>query len=416
MAKRSYPSSSSNNLNHATQSSRVKRKVDFDSEVTEQIQMEVVSDNDNDGVGAKSPLLSKGKSAAPTSSSSPESPESSSHASVIVTPSKVTSQTVNMNMNMYDNRKDSGKVMITYNPNSFHPISSSSYNVEITQPFGSVEEYKFMTDKDRSSALNSHLASFERQISEQEKVKITGTRTQDDNECEEFRLELENVGVPHSDTQFNIGRICNEAHEGKLNHTSILLEGTKQGSNGARVTLDVSKMEGKTYSLFSGQIVGVKGINSSGRKIVVEELIEGIQTQLVKSKVDDLKKIYESDNENGAKVYAVAGPYTTNLDLKYEPLLDLLNLVVREKPAVVIMMGPFIDLRQNLLKEGSEVVLEYEQDESEGGGTVRRHVSYETLFAAKISQELEDLYAEFPDLKTKFVLVPSLDDAVSEPV
>jgi DNA polymerase alpha subunit B len=340
------------------------------------------------------------------------SPQVSSSSRAIVTPSKTIIKQPNQSK-AYGNRTNSGQVMITYNPKKLNPITSSTSKVEITKPYGIVEEYKYMTDNDRSSALNSHLVNFQTEICSQNKIKTENGGEEIDEEDEPT---LEHIGVPHPTTQINIGRICNEAHEGKMNKTSILLEGSKNGSNGARISLDVSRMKNESFSLFSGQIVGIKGVNSSGRKIVVEEFIEGLQTKLVKSNKDDLRKMYEGTDGNGTKMYAVAGPYTTNQDLKYEPLIDLLNLIVREKPAVVIMMGPFIDSRQALLKEGDEVVLEYEQDESEGGGAVRRHVSYETLFAAKISQELEDLYTEFPELKTKFVLVPSLDDAISEPV
>ena len=111
----------------------------------------------------------------------------------------------------------------------------------------------------------------------------------------------------------------------------------------------------------------------------------------------------------GAKIYAVAGPYTTSQNLEYQPLTDLLGVVEVEKPDVVIMMGPFVDMRMDVVKNGEDLVLEYED------GT-KRHVCYEQFFAAKIAAELEALYEAEPDLKTQFILVPSMDDAVSEPV
>jgi hypothetical protein len=72
-------------------------------------------------------------------------------------------------------------------------------------------------------------------------------------------------------------------------------------------------------------------------------------------------------------------------------------------------MGPFVDMRQEIVKNGEDLVLECED------GT-KTHVCYEQFFAAKVAAELETLYEEDPDLKTQFVLVPSMDDAVSEPV
>lgn len=379
MGKRYNPN---NDDNQATSSRTVKRKVEFDSQLDQ-----IVSN----GGGVDSPLAK------------------SSFDSIIVTPSKASASTQASSKptydqnNLYGNRKNAGEVMKVFNPNNLDPITTSS-SVEIIQPFGSIEPYKFMSDKDRGNALNSQMTSFEAKICDQILENIN------DEEKKELEAQgeslMEFVGVPRQATQLNIGRICNEAHEGKMNKTTILLEGNRHGSNGSRMTLDVSKME-KSFSLFPGQIVGVRGVNSTGRKMVVEEIIDGIETQVVKSMKDDLKRIYETKNGNGAKVFVVCGPYTTNQNLKYEPLADLLSLIVHEKPAAVIMTGPFVDLRQQQLKDGDQVVLDLD-------GEV--HVSYETLFAAKISQELECLYEEFPDLQTKFVLVPSLDDAVSEPV
>jgi len=407
---------------------------------------------------------------------------SSSIGSAIVTPAKQQSQQPQPQQQQqekkkqqtpaydYGNRKNSGEVLTIFNPNKLPSIASSAtstslhHGVQINQPFGLVQPYKHMTDKDRSKALDSHSQSFQPKIIQQmqkEHLKLLHPKNEqeenDDDLEQEEDVQVELVGIPHPTTQLNIGRVCNSAHEGKMNKTTILLEGSKNGSNGARIELDVNhfhrnddaatqqqqqQQNQSSYSLFPGQIVGVSGVNNSGRKMYVQELKEGVQeTQFAKIKKSELKHLYDtantgtdtitdtstddddrtdassSKNNHGMKVYAVAGPYTTNQDLNYAPLTDLILLVLEEKPDVVIMMGPFVDMRQQLLKDGDEVKLEYEQDGDEDvGEVVRRYVSYETLFAAKISQVLEDLYTEVPDLKTKFILVPSLDDAIAEPV
>ena len=197
-----------------------------------------------------------------------------------------------------------------------------------------------------------------------------------------------------------------------MNETSILIEGSKVGSSGARITLDTKNI--KNFSLFPGQIVGVKGINSSGRKMIAEEIVEGIDTKTFSSCEDDFNTGVDIKvTETGIKIVSVVGPYTSGQDLKYEPLMDLLNFVMQEQPSVVIMMGPFVDMRQELVKNEDELILEYELEDEK---VMKKHVSYETFFASMISQELEALYTEFPDMNTKFVLVPSLDDAISEPM
>lgn len=40
-----------------------------------------------------------------------------------------------------------------------------------------------------------------------------------------------------------------------------------------------------------------------------------------------------------------AGPYSSATDLLYEPLRDLLELCKRDKPHVLILMGPFLDAK-----------------------------------------------------------------------
>ena len=279
-----------------------------------------------------------------------------------------------------------------------------------------------MTDATRHVHLNSHLQQMmSRMISacdipmpaadENENGNGDGDTAQDNTGA--ALASYENVGVPRQSQQTNVGRICNEAHDGKLNSTSLLLEGTRFGSNGARIELDVDNLAG--YSLFQGQIVSVSGYNHSGRKMVVEKLMEGMEEgNFVKTPKEELKKMqYGSEqgcqNGEGIKVFAVAGPYTTNQNLDYQPLADLLGMVEEEKPDVVLLMGPFVDMRQDLIKDGEDLIVEF----ADGS---KRHVSYEQFFAAKIVGELEAMYEDLPGLRTQFVIVPSLDDAVAEPV
>ena len=118
-------------------------------------------------------------------------------------------------------------------------------------------------------------------------------------------------------------------------------------------------------------------------------------------------------------IMAVAGPFTTNDNLDYDPFIDVLMTVLKNAPDVVILCGPFVDERQPLVSG--------ENNDSMGGGggggpTMTNDygeevtVSYEYLFAKNISELLEDLYEKEPELKTQFVLVPSLDDAFVDAV
>jgi DNA polymerase alpha subunit B len=103
---------------------------------------------------------------------------------------------------------------------------------------------------------------------------------------------------------------------------------------------------------------------------------------------------------------SVCGPFTTSDSLAYEPLLDLMNAVLENSPDVVILTGPFVDLRQDAVKKG-ETRVELEDGED-------MLVSYEAFFANKIAGLIEEVYFTKADLHTQFVLVPSVDDATAQ--
>jgi hypothetical protein len=54
--------------------------------------------------------------------------------------------------------------------------------------------------------------------------------------------DLQPIGVPSQDTVWVCGRICNEATEGRLNKSSIVLEGSRKDSGGRRYIYTVFRM------------------------------------------------------------------------------------------------------------------------------------------------------------------------------
>ena len=165
-----------------------------------------------------------------------------------------------------------------------------------------------------------------------------------------------------------------QAHEGKINRTSVLLEGSRHYSNGARVNVDLSSLtsNGASYSLFPGQIVAVEGINSSGRKMVAQRICEGAARPSLRTSVDALMKYHHGPADHAGqdgkalKIMAMSGPYTTSDSLDYAPLLDALTQVQQDRPDVVIMTGPFVDMRQPSISSGS-ILLEFEDGGKEKG-------------------------------------------------
>jgi DNA polymerase alpha subunit B len=203
-----------------------------------------------------------------------------------------------------------------------------------------------------------------------------------------------------------------QAHSGRINATSVLLQGSKH-LGGRRVELNLNQVtEGEhlaNFSLFPGQVVAVEGINSTGRKLTAHRICEGAAHGSNKSTAKQLLEYHHSeDYQNGMplKIVTVAGPYTTTDNLNYDPLYDFMNVVMEEQPDVVIMVGPFVDLRHKDIALGEAMLLF--QD-----GSDHLTVPFETFFANKIAGLLEEFFEE-GDAKTQFVLVPSLDDATAE--
>ena len=103
--------------------------------------------------------------------------------------------------------------------------------------------------------------------------------------------------------------------------------------------------------------------------------------------------------------------------MDYQPFVDLMHVVLEQQPDVVILTGPFVDVRQEAVKSGRPTV-EIGEDESEEDIVV----SYETVFALKIAGLIEEALMEVDDrsgektLQTQFVLIPALEDATAKMV
>jgi len=204
-----------------------------------------------------------------------------------------------------------------------------------------------------------------------------------------------------------------KAQEGKLNSTSVVLEGTSAACGGARINVDLSRLKDtkQAYSLFPGQIVAIEGMNPTGRKIVAQRICEGATYAPNRSSVGELRTFHHDRQEGSAlKVLTASGPFTTSDSMSYLPFEDLMHVILEQKPDVVILTGPFVDMRQDAVKSG-QTTIEVEGDE---GRAVERVVPFEAFFANKISAVIEATFSMDESLATQFVLVPSLDDATAK--
>ena len=282
----------------------------------------------------------------------------------------------------------------------------------ITAPY----RHMFTTLEDRSNALERHLVRTKRAILLDIKNELRNKNTQ--KQVNDVMESFDEVNTPRQHSSTCIGRICNEAHNGKMNKTSVVLEGSSASCGGARINVDLSRMQMKEqqqdgYSLFPGQIVAIEGMNGTGRKISATKIREGVSPQPPSSSAHTMRRYYGEDEQERRiqplKVISACGPFTTAKNMDYAPFVDLMHVVLEESPNVVILMGPFVDVRQDAVKSG-RVTLD---DDGEDLETV---VDYETFFSQRISSVIEEVFENFEEkkLKTEFVLVPALEDAVAK--
>ncbi|XP_017602747.1 PREDICTED: DNA polymerase alpha subunit B [Corvus brachyrhynchos] len=135
------------------------------------------------------------------------------------------------------------------------------------------------------------------------------------------------TALPAQEPVTVLGQISCDGN-GKLNAKSVLLVGDREHSGGAQVPLDLSELP--EYSLFPGQVVALEGTNSTGRRMVVSKLYEGIPLP------------FHTPTEPMAEQ---SGPFTPSDGVAFEPLSDLLEVVARDRPDVCILLGPFLDAK-----------------------------------------------------------------------
>uniref|UniRef100_A0A6A7FX89 DNA polymerase alpha subunit B n=2 Tax=Hirondellea gigas TaxID=1518452 RepID=A0A6A7FX89_9CRUS len=149
---------------------------------------------------------------------------------------------------------------------------------------------------------------------------------------------------PSNERVHCIGRVCCDS-VGKLNSASVLLEGSRELSAAAVTRLDLSNIE--LYALFPGQVIGVSGVNSTGKCLVVDEMVAG---RVPPFRADPITIAQQT---GPVQLVIASGPFTTSDNLLYEPLQDLLNTVASCPPHVLLLLGPLLDANHPLLLEGS---------------------------------------------------------------
>ncbi|KAH7083643.1 DNA polymerase alpha 70 kDa subunit [Paraphoma chrysanthemicola] len=204
-----------------------------------------------------------------------------------------------------------------------------------------------------------------------------------------------------------VGRIASDTSEGKLNTSSLVLEGSRRYGSGRRVPLNVDGVI--NYSFFPGQIVALKGTNASGEAFVVSEILSLPLLNQPATKPDELDAINaryldtpDSDPENmrPLTILIAAGPYTTDQNLDFAPLHAFLDNAAEAYADSIILVGPFLDAEHPQIRTG---------DFDPPPNSSPDQATMADLFRYHISSALQDFSKRVPTCNV--ILVPSLRDA-----
>ncbi|KAF7729841.1 DNA-directed DNA polymerase alpha subunit pol12 [Apophysomyces ossiformis] len=257
-----------------------------------------------------------------------------------------------------------------------HPLPGNRQRADVNLIQNPIKEYRYMFEKirEKSEGLDDQIEYIANAI--------------DQSYC--LNGVFDNPTRSSQSPIVAVGRICCDASEGKLNEKSVLLETSRQLGMGKRVKLDLTRLD--KYALFPGQIIAVEGINSAGRSFVVDKLL-----------MPPMPAAYSTSAKNprangtpsaATDMILAAGPYTLDDDLSYQPLEELIKTCIKQKPDVVLLLGPFISETHPMIATGAITT------------------SPEDIFKEEVIARLATLAKESPT--TRILLVPHANDVIHE--
>jgi len=276
---------------------------------------------------------------------------SSSLNSSTIIPSNIMQSPAPNKNSAYKSRKRKGQIVCSLNNDLTKRRKCDNININIIQKNDNKDimnnkHYRFM-----------YQDIFSKQKVIKERITYIGNelikeiRDEQKNEDKNEEKEKENIvyspiDEPSQRSCYFLGRIMNDgdnAGSDKITAGNIILEGDMEISFGKRVKLDLSALE--SISLFPGQIVAIKGINSSGKEINVEKIYQ--KSYLRENKIKMMNNNYGNNkNDDTLEIMVASGPFTfkNSLDFNNSPFYDFAKLVVQNEPNCVILMGPFTDI------------------------------------------------------------------------
>ncbi|KJR89097.1 DNA polymerase alpha subunit B [Sporothrix schenckii 1099-18] len=228
-----------------------------------------------------------------------------------------------------------------------------------------------------------------------------------------------------------VGRIASDAAEGKLNAASVVLETSRRMGGGLRVPLDLTRFLSGTdgFQFFPGQIVALRGTNSSGAAFSVSQILDipllpnAASTHATlaahrdrmrggDSADDDMMDVDGNDGEAKKgpaplNIMFASGPYTADDNLDFEPLHTLVSKASDTSVDAVVLAGPFLDADHPLIATGD---FDLPDDAVVDPDTA----TLTTVFRYLIAPALQRLAAANPSVT--ILLVPSVRDVIDKHV
>ncbi|KFA65691.1 hypothetical protein S40285_04806 [Stachybotrys chlorohalonatus IBT 40285] len=225
-----------------------------------------------------------------------------------------------------------------------------------------------------------------------------------------------NAASQNTSEMVAVGRIASDSPAGKLNPASLVLETSRRTGMGFRVPLNMDKI--RAWSFFPGQVVALRGSNSSGKEFIVNEILEmpllpgAASTQAAldghRERFRGGPDVMDSDSEpKPLNIIYAAGPYTPDDNLDYEPLHALCSQAADTLADVLVLTGPFIDIDHPLISTGD---FDLPEEAMQDPDTVNMNTVFKYLFSPAINQ----LATSNPHIT--IILVPSVRDIIDKHV
>jgi DNA polymerase alpha subunit B len=109
------------------------------------------------------------------------------------------------------------------------------------------------------------------------------------------------------------------------------------------------------FALFEGEIIVVEGINSTANMTINANRIHKLKipAPVLDLSIDQIKEVTQVLFKNKPLQLMIAcGPFTLSNSLSYQGLKDFLEVVKKDEPNAMILMGPFLDQNNEEISMG----------------------------------------------------------------